>query len=75
MKNALRYVAPALIALCAPAYAFAQAPAKAAPIFVGGMAQIVPAFQDSSAWIRHDLWVETSLDSDRDGKKDRGIGE
>ena len=71
MKKALRYFAPALIALSAPRHAFAQAPAKAGPVFVGGMAQVVPAFQDSSTWIRHDLWVETSLDSDRDGKKDR----
>jgi X-Pro dipeptidyl-peptidase len=49
----------------------AQAPAKAAPTFVNGMAQVVPAFQDSSTWIRQELWVETNFDSDRDGKKDR----
>jgi X-Pro dipeptidyl-peptidase len=48
----------------------AQSP-KAAPTFVNGMAQIVPAFQDSSTWIREELWVETSFDSDRDGKMDR----
>jgi X-Pro dipeptidyl-peptidase len=47
---------------------FAQ---KAGPIFVNGQAQIVPAFADSSAWIREELWVETDFDSDRDGKKDR----
>ena len=35
------------------------------------MAQVVPAFQDTTNWIREDLWVETSVDSDRDGKKDR----
>jgi X-Pro dipeptidyl-peptidase len=35
------------------------------------MAQVVPAFQDSSTWIRQNLWVETDFDSDRDGKKDR----
>jgi len=35
------------------------------------MAQVVPAFQDSSHWIRHNLWVETDFDSDRDGKNDR----
>ena len=51
--------------------AFAQTSAKAAPTFVNGMAQIVPAFQDSSSWIHQELWVETNLDSDRDGKKDR----
>ena len=49
----------------------AQATAKAAPTFVNGMAQIVPAFQDSSTWIRQELWVETNFDCDRDGKKDR----
>jgi X-Pro dipeptidyl-peptidase len=35
------------------------------------MAQVVPAFADSSNWIRYDLWVETNFDSDRDGKPDR----
>ncbi|MGH7634763.1 MAG: CocE/NonD family hydrolase, partial [Gemmatimonadaceae bacterium] len=35
------------------------------------MAQVVPAFDDSSTWIRQDLWVETNLDSDHDGKPDR----
>jgi X-Pro dipeptidyl-peptidase len=38
---------------------------------VDGLAQVVPAFQDSEQWIRHDLWVETELDSDDDGKRDR----
>jgi X-Pro dipeptidyl-peptidase len=46
-------------------------PDKAAPVFVNGMAQIVPAFQDTTKWIRYDLWVETDFDTDRDGKKDR----
>ena len=36
-----------------------------------GQAQIVPAFADSSTWIRHDLWVETEFDSDGDGRPDR----
>lgn len=44
---------------------------KAAPVFVDGEAQIVPAFEDSSKWIRQDLWVETEFDSDGDGRKDR----
>src|SRR3954467_6243818 len=48
-----------------------QAQGKAAPVFQNGMAQIVPAFQDTSKWIRQDLWVETNFDSDRDGKPDR----
>ena len=50
---------------------FAQTSTKAAPVFVNGMAQVVPAFQDSSAWIRQELWVETNFDSDRDGRPDR----
>lgn len=44
---------------------------KAVPFFQNGMAQVVPAFQDSSTWIRQDLWVETDFDTDHDGKKDR----
>ncbi|MEZ6134567.1 MAG: Xaa-Pro dipeptidyl-peptidase [Pirellulaceae bacterium] len=43
----------------------------AAPVFKDGEAQIVPAFADPESWIRHDLWVETEFDSDRDGKMDR----
>ena len=49
----------------------AQTPERAAPVFVNGMAQVVPAFQDTSRWIRQNLWVETDIDSDRDGKRDR----
>ena len=44
---------------------------KAVPIFKNGEAQIVPAFNDSKKWIKHDLWVETEFDSDGDGKLDR----
>ena len=44
---------------------------KAVPVFKDGEAQIVEAFNDKSKWIRHDLWVETTFDSDGDGKMDR----
>ena len=44
---------------------------KAEPWFKDGEAQIVPAFQDASGWIRTDLWVETTFDTDGDGKLDR----
>jgi X-Pro dipeptidyl-peptidase len=44
---------------------------KAAPIFKGGEAQIVEAFNDQRKWIRHDLWVETTFDTDGDGTLDR----
>ena len=44
---------------------------KAQPIFKDGEAQIVPAFEDSKEWIREDLFVETTFDTDGDGKMDR----
>ena len=49
----------------------AQTVVKSVPIFENGEAQIVPEFKDSEKWIRHDLWVETTFDTDGDGKKDR----
>lgn len=66
-------------ALPAAAALDAQAPSTipvakepaAAPHFVNGMAQVVPAFADSTRWIRQHLWVETDFDSDRDGRNDR----
>jgi X-Pro dipeptidyl-peptidase len=44
---------------------------RAAPVFVDGQAQVVPAFNNPEEWIRHDLWVETEFDSDDDGRPDR----
>jgi X-Pro dipeptidyl-peptidase len=41
------------------------------PVFVDGQAQIVPAFADTTRWIREDLWVETEFDTDGDGRPDR----
>lgn len=41
------------------------------PVFVDGQAQIVPEFAKQDEWIRETLWVETSFDSDKDGKRDR----
>src|ERR1700750_2347703 len=58
----------ALAVLCFPAAVYGQ---KGGPNFVNGQAQIVPAFQDTTAWIHEELWVETDFDTDRDGKKDR----
>jgi X-Pro dipeptidyl-peptidase len=58
----------------ATTHAYGQAPqaaVNAAPVFANGMAQVVPAFQDSTQWIRQELWVETNFDSDHDGKPDR----
>jgi len=71
-RSALVALILAIAAATIPAAAQGTQPAdKAAPVFANGMAQVVPAFQDSSKWIRHHLWVETDFDSDRDGKKDR----
>lgn len=51
--------------------AFRQQASRAGPIFRDGQAQVVPAFQDSSLWIRETLWVETEFDTDGDGRRDR----
>ena len=61
----------ALLLVLASGPAQAQGPAPARPVFVDGQAQIVPAFQDSTQWIREELWVETEFDSDGDGRRDR----
>lgn len=44
---------------------------KAEPWFKDGEAQIVPAFENQQDWIRKDLWVETTFDTDGDGRPDR----
>jgi X-Pro dipeptidyl-peptidase len=49
----------------------AAAQDRAAPVFKDGMAQVVPGFQDSTTWVRQELWVETGFDTDGDGKPDR----
>jgi X-Pro dipeptidyl-peptidase len=40
-------------------------------VIVDGQSQITEAFADSTRWIRERLWVETSFDSDGDGRLDR----
>jgi X-Pro dipeptidyl-peptidase len=62
---------PLLFLALVPAAALAQSPAPARPMFVDGQAQIVAAFADSSQWVRQRLWVETSFDTDGDGRLDR----
>ena len=49
----------------------AAAQQQAQPVFVDGQAQIVPAFADSTRWIRQELWVETEFDTDGDRRPDR----
>ena len=44
---------------------------KAVPRFENGEAQVVAAFDTPEKWIRHDLWVETTFDTDGDGRPDR----
>lgn len=41
------------------------------PLISDGQAQIIPEFENPEEWIRHDLWVETTFDTDGDGKPDR----
>ena len=48
-----------------------QQATRTVPIFVDGEAQVVEGFRNSREWIRHDLWVETEFDSDKNGTKDR----
>ena len=63
MKRTLLLVALAL--LIQPLWA------QTGPVFENGMAQVVEAFSDESAWIREEVWVETEFDSDGDGALDR----
>lgn len=68
IKNKLTACFTLLISVSAIS-AFAQEKAK--PVFKDGEAQIVSAFDTPDKWIRHDLWVETTFDTDGDGKLDR----
>jgi len=76
-RIAFIFCAAATIAACATAQAPLPTPAPqtptttAAPAFANGMAQVVPAFRDTATWIRQHLWVDTDVDSDRDGRNDR----
>jgi X-Pro dipeptidyl-peptidase len=64
-----------LLAACRPATAPSPATGgeglPAPYVITDGQSQVVPAFADSSQWIRERLWVETEFDSDFDGRKDR----
>ncbi|WP_452228195.1 Xaa-Pro dipeptidyl-peptidase [Lacinutrix sp. MEBiC02404] len=44
---------------------------KTIPVFENGEAQIVEGFSDYKEWIRHDLWVETTFNTDGDATLDR----
>jgi X-Pro dipeptidyl-peptidase len=71
MTQSLSRRAGAAVALTLAFAASLGAQGSAGPVFVDGMAQVVPAFADSSQWIRQNLWVETGFDSDGDGRNDR----
>jgi X-Pro dipeptidyl-peptidase len=76
MRNTIRPMRPVVLLLfVAGAFGGLAAqtppPSPARPIFADGQAQIVPAFEDQSQWIRQTLWVETEFDSDGDGRRDR----
>ncbi len=73
-RGVRRGALPALIALVAVVLALgATAPAGAqvtGPVFVDGQAQ--PVFTAGpTTWVREELWVESEIDSDFDGKLDR----
>ena len=70
-RLAVMVTGAAALSVIVCASASAQAPRRAAPIFVDGQAQIVEEFRDSTQWIREELWVEAEFDSDGDGKRDR----
>ncbi len=59
------------LAVAAGTPAPGQAQQKTTAVFRDGMAQIVPAFADTTQWIRQRVWIETDFDTDNDGKKDR----
>ncbi len=48
-----------------------QANIKTVPTFRDGEAQMMQGFSSRKEWIKHELWVETTFDSDKDGKLDR----
>ena len=65
------FLGTAIISGAAMSVLVSAQPQKAAPVFADGQAQVVPAFQDQTQWIRHSLWVQTEFDSDNDKKMDR----
>ncbi len=71
MKTSLQLIFYLILFLEPIGSIIAQVTGKAIPIFENGEAQIIPAFEDPANWIRHDLWVETTFDTDGDGKRDR----
>lgn len=72
MKPSIKILINALLFIAVlPGRAQKMDTSQATPVFKEGEAQIVDAFNDPEEWIRHDLWVETTFDTDGDGKPDR----
>jgi len=69
MKQHVQWFVYSILSLFSISLVSAQE--KAVPVFENGEAQIVEAFSNVDDWIRHDLWVETTFDTDGDGKMDR----
>ncbi|MCL4110090.1 UNVERIFIED_CONTAM: hypothetical protein GTU68_024935 [Idotea baltica] len=61
-------VSVVFLLLAQTALAFAP---PSVPVFKDGEAQVVPGFKDSKDWVKHDLWVETTFDTDGDDRLDR----
>ena len=66
-----QFITGALVSLAALGNGSAQVKQPTVPVFSDGEAQVVEGFKDSSKWIRHDLWVQASFDTDGDDKPDR----
>jgi X-Pro dipeptidyl-peptidase len=68
--GAVAAIAAALLAVLAIASAGPASAQVTGPVFIDGQAQ--PVFSTIPAtWIRQELWVESEIDSDFDGKLDR----
>jgi X-Pro dipeptidyl-peptidase len=66
----LAAVAAAVTAVVTLALAGPAAAQVTGPVFIDGQAQ--PVFStDPATWVRQELWVETTIDSDFDGQLDR----
>jgi X-Pro dipeptidyl-peptidase len=69
--SAVLLVAAAGCRASAPATRDVPLPLPADYVIVDGQSQVTDAFADTTRWIRERLWVETSFDSDGDGRLDR----
>jgi len=70
-RTPLAPVVTVLILCFSACYAKSGSDGLAVPVVKDGQTQVIPEFKDRDLWIRHDLWVETTFDSDGDGKPDR----